>query len=86
MLFHNEWSTTQLVTKNDITGDTISSKIKGDNKTYADNWDRIFGSKNQKTKQKSVTELNWDGNEDRGRYGEDESNKDEIPSNSFRSG
>jgi hypothetical protein len=86
MLFHNEWSNTQLVTKNDITGDTISSKINGSNKKYADNWDRIFGSKKQKTKQKSVTELNWDGNEDRGRYGEDESNKDEIPSNSFRPG
>lgn len=86
MLFHNEWSNTQLVTKNDITGDTISSKIKGSNKVYADNWDRIFGIKNQKTKQKSVTELNWDGNEDRGRYGEDESNKDEIPSNSLRPG
>ena len=82
MLFHNEWSNTQLVTKNDITGDTISSKINGSNKKYADNWDRIFGSKNQKY----VTELNWDGNEDRGRYGEDESNKDEIPSNSFRPG
>ena len=82
MLFHNEWSNTQLVTKNDITGDTISSKINGSNKKYADNWDIIFGSKNQK----SVTELNWDGNEDRGRYGEDESNKDEISSNSFRPG
>ena len=30
--------------------------------------------KNQKMKQKSMTELNYDGNEDRGRYGEDESN------------
>lgn len=27
----------------------------------------------QKMKQKSMTELNYDGNEDRGRYGEDES-------------
>ena len=30
--------------------------------------------KNQKMKQKAMTELNYDGNEDRGRYGEDESN------------
>jgi len=65
-----------MVTKNDITGDTISSKINGSNKKYADNWDRIFGSKNQKIKQKSVTELNWDGDED--------NTEDEIPSNSFR--
>ena len=34
----------------------------------------------QKMKQKSLTELNWDGNEDRGRYGEDEKNQDKIPS------
>ena len=67
-----------MVTKNDITGDTISSKINGSNKKYADNWDRIFGSKNQKIKQKSVTELNWDGDED--------NTEDEIPSNSFRPG
>lgn len=31
--------------------------------------------KNQKMKQKAMTELNYDGNEDRGRYGEDESNE-----------
>lgn len=85
-----------MTAKNDITGDSISSKIKGDNKMYADNWEKIFGHKNQKTKQKSLTELNWDGNEDRGRYGEDETSKDvydsfiegaedEIPSDSFRS-
>ena len=67
-----------MVTKNYITGDTISSKINGSNKKYADNWDRIFGSKNQKIKQKSVTELNWDGDED--------NTEDEIPSNSFRPG
>jgi hypothetical protein len=30
--------------------------------------------KDQKMKQKAMTELNYDGNEDRGRYGEDESN------------
>lgn len=29
--------------------------------------------RNQKMKQKSMTELNYDGNEFRGRYGEDES-------------
>jgi len=71
MLFHNEWSTTQLVTKNDVTGDSIQSKVSS--KAYLDNYDAIFGKKDQK-------------NEDRGRYGEDESNKDEIPSNSFRPG
>ena len=37
-------------------------------KQYEENWDTIF---NQKTKQQSMTELNWDGNETRGRYGED---------------
>ena len=63
-----------------------SQRRKESGNSYQSNWDRIFGSKNQKTKQKSLTELNWDGNEDRGRYGEDESNKDEIPSNSFRPG
>ena len=72
-----------MVTKNDVTGDVIQSKVSS--KAYVDNWEAIFG-KNQKTKQKAVTELNWDGNEDRGRYGEDESNKDKIPSNTVRSG
>jgi hypothetical protein len=84
MLFHNEWSNTQLVTKNEITGDSIQSKVTS--KSYLDNYDAIFNKKDQKLKQKEMTELNWDGNEDRGRYGEDESNKDKIPSNSFRSG
>jgi hypothetical protein len=84
MLFHNEWSNTQLVTKNEITGDSIQSKVTS--KSYLDNYDAIFNKKDQKLKQKEMTELNWDGNEDRGRYGEDESNKDEIPSNSFRPG
>ncbi len=50
---------------------------------YEDNWDRIF---NQKTKQKSMTELNWDGNEDRGRYGEDESPQNKVSSSSIRQG
>ena len=67
-----------MVTKNDVTGDSIQSKVSS--KAYLDNYDAIFGSKNQKTKQKSVTELNWDGNEDRGRYGEDESSQNKISS------
>ena len=103
--------------KNDITGDSLTSKAP--NTAYDDGWDRIFGKKkskeahaeefngeradwygysdtdedakldsefahpaytryphlkNQKMKQKAMTELNYDGNEDRGRYGEDESN------------
>ena len=73
-----------MVTKNEITGDSIQSKVTS--KSYLDNYDAIFNKKEQKLKQKEMTELNWDGNEDRGRYGEDESNKDEIPSNSFRPG
>ena len=73
-----------MVTKNEITGDSIQSKVTS--KSYLDNYDAIFNKKDQKLKQKEMTELNWDGNEDRGRYGEDESNKDEIPSNSFRPG
>ena len=33
------------------------------NKTaYDEGWERIFGNKNQKTKQAQVTDLNWDGN------------------------
>ena len=59
-----------------MTGDSIQSKVSS--KAYLDNYDAIFGSKNQKTKQKSVTELNWDGDED--------NTEDEIPSNSFRPG
>lgn len=95
------------MSKNDITGDNLTSKAP--NKAYDDGWDRIFGKekkelkpysndgnsaehvelssefahpaytryphlKDQKMKQKAMTELNYDGNEDRGRYGEDESN------------
>ena len=33
----------------------------------------IDANMDQRMKQKSMTELNYDGNEDRGRYGEDES-------------
>lgn len=71
------------VSKNDITGDSIQSKVTS--KEYLDNYDRIFG-KNQKIKQKSYTELNWDGNEDRGRYGEDESTQNSLPQNPVRTG
>ena len=52
-----------MVAKNDITGDTIKSKTGGHD-NYRDNYDRIFGKKNQKIKQKSMTELNWDGDEE----------------------
>jgi len=62
MLLYNVRSNTQLVTKNDVTGDTIQSKALS--KQGRDNWDNIFGKKNQKVKQKSMTELNWDGDED----------------------
>lgn len=59
--------------KNDITGDSIQSKSTS--QQYLNNYDRIF---NQKIKQKSMTELNWDGNENRGRYGEDETQQNAI--------
>ncbi len=58
-----------MATKNDITGDSIKSK--GLSQQGRDNWDRIFGKKNQRHKQQDMTELNGDGNRDRGRYGED---------------
>jgi hypothetical protein len=58
-----------VATKNDITGDSIKSK--GLSQQGRDNWDRIFGKKNQRHKQQDMTELNGDGNRDRGRYGED---------------
>lgn len=58
-----------MATKNDITGDSIKSK--GLSQQGRDNWDRIFGHKNQRHKQQDMTELNGDGNRDRGRYGED---------------
>ncbi len=67
-----------MVAKNDVTGDSIQTKVTS--KAYANNWDAIFGSKDQKMKQKASTELNWDGNEDRGRYGEDESSQNKISS------
>ena len=99
-----------MATKNDITGDSLTSKAS--TKAYDDGWDRIFGKKNEgdlgleadtlmtskerheeefntkavhpaevryphlrdknfKYKQQDMTELNADGNEDRGRNGED---------------
>ena len=64
-----------MVTKNEITGDSIQSK--GPSKAYLDNYDKIFG-KNQKLKQKSMTELNWDGDE--------EENKDEVSQDPIREG
>ena len=72
-----------MVTKNDVTGDSIQTRTTS--QKYLDNYDSIFGH-NQKMKQKSVTELNWDGNEDRGRYGEDEKDQDKISSSVMGSG
>jgi len=52
------------------------------NETFANNWDEIFvkdktshirDEQNFKFKQQDLTELNGDGNRERGRYGEDES-------------
>lgn len=70
-----------MVTKNDVTGDPIQSKTPS--KKYRENYDNIFGH-DQKKKQKALTELNWDGNEDRGRYGEDESTQNQVSSGSIR--
>ena len=47
-----------------------------DKKKFEDNWDAIFGKKDN---QQDMTELNGDGNRDRGRYGEDESTENKIP-------
>lgn len=48
--------------------------------TFANNWDKAFVKnetfhigQNFKFKQQDLTELNGDGNRERGRYGEDES-------------
>jgi hypothetical protein len=67
-----------MVAKNDVTGDSIQTKVTS--KAYLDNYDTVFGKKDFKIKQKSVTELNWDVNEDRGRYGEDESKQNKVSS------
>lgn len=37
-----------MATKNDVTGDTIQTKISSD--LYRQNWDKIFGKKNKKKK------------------------------------
>lgn len=65
-----------MTAKNDVTGDAIRSRQS--TKKYKDGWDRIFGKKDdadlglegdtrepktQVTKQKSMTDLNWDGEE-----------------------
>ena len=42
-----------------------------DQQKFSENWDRAFGSKNFREMQQDLTELNSDGNRDRGRYGED---------------
>lgn len=68
-----------MVAKNDVTGDSIQTKVTST--AYLNNYEAIFGKKiDQKMKQKAHTELNWDGNETRGRYGEDESTQNEISS------
>lgn len=64
-----------MVTKNDVTGDSIQTKVTS--KKYLDNYDAIFGKKNQKVKQKSMTELNWDGDED----GEENTNASKAKEN-----
>jgi hypothetical protein len=58
-----------MTTRNDITGDELRSKTPTEQ--YRDNYDKIFGNKDQKHKQQDLTELNGDGNRDRGRNGED---------------
>ena len=48
-----------------------------DNNEYKEKYRKLLDSHwDQKMKQKSMTELNYDGNESRGRYGEDESRLD----------
>lgn len=49
---------------------TLEEELNLYKQKYRDGVDMAF---DQKMKQKSMTELNYDGNEDRGRYGEDES-------------
>ena len=36
-----------MTSKNDITGDSIRTKISKDNSKYADNWEKIWGNKNK---------------------------------------
>tara|TARA_R100001443_G_C3265209_1_gene156610 strand:+ start:282 stop:545 length:264 start_codon:yes stop_codon:yes gene_type:complete len=50
-----------------------------DNNEYKVKYRELLDSHwDQKMKQRSMTELNYDGNEERGRYGEDESSSSEI--------
>lgn len=39
-----------MTARNDITGDAITN-TKGDQKKYAENWDKIFGKKNKEKTQ-----------------------------------
>ena len=59
----------KMATRNDITGDSIQSK--SNSKKFRDNYDAIFNKKDYKHTQQDLTELNSDGNRERGRYGED---------------
>jgi hypothetical protein len=61
-----------MTTRNEITGDELRSRTSTEK--YRDNYDKIFGKKDQKVKQQDLTELNGDGNRDRGRNGEDLTN------------
>jgi len=50
-----------------------------DNNEYKVKYRELLDSHwDQKMKQRSMTELNYDGNEERGRYGEDESSSSEV--------
>ena len=63
-----------------------------DHKKFNDNWDKIFKSNNQKDKQKEVTDLNWDGQENEGEranwygYSEQDEEDDSLPQNPFQPG
>ena len=47
-----------MVTKNDVTGDSIQTKVTS--KKYLDNYDAIFGKKNKKVEYNhSTNTLNW---------------------------
>ena len=37
----------RMTSKNDITGDSIRTKVSKDNKQYADAWEKIWGKKRQ---------------------------------------
>lgn len=47
-----------MATKNDVTGDSIQTKVNSD--SYRDNWERIFGKKKEESvaeKQHTVAEM-----------------------------